>query len=255
VDKITPDMVRSWKGTQRRISALTAYDFPTAKLLDEAGIDLLLVGDSLGMTILGYPDTTQVQIEDVVHHTRAVARGVSSALIVADLPIHSYDRPDLAVQNSRRLVEAGAQAIKLEGGKAWSGQIRAITDAGIPFVGHIGMLPQHILEEGGYRTKGRTPDERRFLLDEARVIEDHGGFAVVLELIDAAVAAEISEAISIPTIGIGSGSGCDGQILVFHDLVGYFPWFKPKHATAEANVAEEIRKAARAYIDRVRGSK
>jgi 3-methyl-2-oxobutanoate hydroxymethyltransferase len=176
-------------------------------------------------------------------------------LIVADLPIHSYDRPDLAVQNSRHLVEAGAQAIKLEGGKAWSGQIRAITDAGIPFVGHIGMLPQHILEEGGYRTKGRTPDERRFLLDEARVIEDHGGFAVVLELIDAAVAAEISEAISIPTIGIGSGSGCDGQILVFHDLVGYFPWFKPKHARAEANVAEEIRKAARAYIDRVRGSR
>ena len=162
MNKITPDTIRSWKGTDRRISALTAYDFPTAKLLDEAGIDLLLVGDSLGMTVLGYPDTTHVQIQDVIHHTRAVARGVSSALLVADLPIHSYDSPDLAVQNSRRLIDAGAHAVKLEGGQACSAQIRAITDAGIPFVGHIGMLPQHVLEEGGYRTKGRTAEERTF---------------------------------------------------------------------------------------------
>jgi 3-methyl-2-oxobutanoate hydroxymethyltransferase len=150
-------MIRSWKQARRQICALTAYDFPTAKLLDEEGIDLILVGDSLGMTVLGFPDTTQVQIQDVIHHTRAVVRGVSSALVVADLPIHSYDHPDLAVQSSRLLIDAGAHGVKLEGGQACSAQIRAITDAGIPFLGHIGMLPQHVAEEGGYRRKGRTP--------------------------------------------------------------------------------------------------
>jgi 3-methyl-2-oxobutanoate hydroxymethyltransferase len=253
VNKITPDIIRSWKGTRRRITALTAYDFPTARLLDEAGIDLLLVGDSLGMTVLGYPDTTQVQMQDIIHHTRGAARGVSWALLAADLPIHSYDRPDLAVKNSRSLIDAGAHAVKLEGGQACSSQIRAITQAGIPFVGHIGMLPQHVLEEGGYRTKGRTAKERSFLLNEARAVEENGGFALVLELIVPSVAAEITRSISIPTIGIGSGTECDGQILVFHDLVGYFPWFKPKHAQSEGNVAGEIRKAVRAYIDRTRG--
>jgi 3-methyl-2-oxobutanoate hydroxymethyltransferase len=253
VNKITPEAIRSWKQARRRICALTAYDFPTAKLLDEAGIDLILVGDSLGMTVLGFPDTTNVQIQDVIYHTRAVVRGVSSALVVADLPIASYDRPDLAVQSSRLLIDAGAQGVKLEGGQACSAQIRAITDADIPFLGHIGMLPQHVAEEGGYRRKGRTPEERDYLLNEAKVIEDNGGFAVVLELIEPSVAAKITASVSIPTIGIGSGTECDGQILVFHDLVGYFPWFKPKHVKSEGNVAGEIRKAARAYIERTRG--
>jgi 3-methyl-2-oxobutanoate hydroxymethyltransferase len=253
VNKITPEAIRSWKQARRRICALTAYDFPTAKLLDEAGIDLILVGDSLGMTVLGFPDTTNVQIQDVIYHTRAVVRGVSSALVVADLPIHSYDHPDLAVQSSRLLIDAGAQGVKLEGGQACSAQIRAITDADIPFLGHIGMLPQHVAEEGGYRRKGRTPEERDYLLNEAKVIEDNGGFAVVLELIEPSVAAKITASVSIPTIGIGSGTECDGQILVFHDLVGYFPWFKPKHVKSEGNVAGEIRKAARAYIERTRG--
>jgi 3-methyl-2-oxobutanoate hydroxymethyltransferase len=232
--------------------ALTAYDYPTARILDEAGIDLLLVGDSLGMTVLGYPDTTHVQLEEVIHHTRAVARGTSAALLVADLPIHSYDDADQAVASSKRLIEAGAHAVKLEGGQACTAQIRAITAAGIPFVGHIGMLPQHVHEEGGYRIKGRTAEQQKFLLDDARAVEESGGFAVVLELIDPVAAAEITRAVSIPTIGIGSGTGCDGQILVFHDLVGYFPWFRPKHAKAEGDVAGEIRKAARAYIERTR---
>ncbi|MBV8640522.1 MAG: 3-methyl-2-oxobutanoate hydroxymethyltransferase [Verrucomicrobia bacterium] len=221
-------------------------------MLDEAGIDLLLVGDSLGMTVLGYPDTTHVQLEEVIHHTRAVARGTSAALLVADLPIHSYDDADQAVASSKRLIDAGAHAVKLEGGQACSAQIRAITTAGIPFVGHIGMLPQHVREEGGYRIKGRTAEQRKFLLDDARAVEESGGFAVVLELIDPVAAAEITRAVSIPTIGIGSGTGCDGQILVFHDLVGYFPWFRPKHVKAEGDVAGEIRKAARAYIERTR---
>jgi 3-methyl-2-oxobutanoate hydroxymethyltransferase len=203
--------------------------------------------------MLGYSDTTHVQIEDILHHTRAVARGASTALIVADLPIHTYDTPELAVRSAGRLVDAGAHAVKLEGGQACSAQIRAITEARIPFVGHIGMLPQHVREEGGYRRKGRTAEERVFLLEEARVIEENGGFALVLELVDRLVAAEITRSISIPTIGIGSGTECDGQILVFHDLVGYFPWFKPKHAKPEGDVAGEIRKAARAYIERTRG--
>ena len=182
-----------------------------------------------------------------------MARGTSSALLVADLPIHSYDNVDLAVASSKRLIDAGAHAVKLEGGQACSAQIRAITSAGIPFIGHIGMLPQHVLEEGGYRIKGRTAEQRNALLNDASAIEESGGFAVVLELIDPRVAAEITHAISIPTIGIGSGAECDGQILVFHDLVGYFPWFKPKHAKAEGDVAGEIRKAARAYIERIGG--
>ena len=251
--KITPDIIRSWKESGRKISALTAYDFPTAKLLDESGIDLVLVGDSLGMTVLGCPDTTHVQIEDVIYHTRAVARGISSALLAADLPIYSYDTAGLAVQNAGRLISAGAQAVKLEGGQACAKQIQAITAAGIPFLGHIGMLPQHVLEEGGYRRKGRTAEECDFLIEEARAIERNGGFAVVLELIEPSTAAKITRSISIPTIGIGSGTECDGQILVFHDLVGYFPWFTPKHVKPESDLASEIRKAARAYIDRTRG--
>jgi 3-methyl-2-oxobutanoate hydroxymethyltransferase len=252
VDKISPETIRSWKGTGRRISALTAYDYPTARILDEAGIDLILVGDSLGMTILGYPDTTHVQMDHMIHHTRAVARAVSSALLVADLPINSYDSPKLAVQNSMRLVAAGARAVKLEGGQACSAAIRAITNAGIPFLGHIGMLPQHVVREGGYRRKGKTAEQRIFLVEEARAIQENGGFAVVLELVEQEAAAEITRDISIPTIGIGSGTQCDGQILVFHDLVGYFPWFKPKHAVSEGDVAGEILKATRAYIDRTR---
>jgi 3-methyl-2-oxobutanoate hydroxymethyltransferase len=254
VNKITPDTIRSSKKTHRGIAALTAYDYPTARILDEAGIDLLLVGDSLGMTVLGYPDTTHVQLEEVIHHTRAVARGTSSALLVADLPIHSYENADLAVTSSKRLIDAGAHAVKLEGGRACAEQIRAITTAGIPLVGHIGMLPQHVREEGGYRIKGRTAEQRELLLDDARAVEESGGFAVVLELIDPLAAAEITRTVSIPTIGIGSGTGCDGQILVFHDLVGYFPWFKPKHAKPESDVAGEIRKAARAFIERTRTS-
>ena len=254
MNKITPDTIRSSKKTHRGIVALTAYDYPTARILDEAGIDLLLVGDSLGMTVLGYPDTTHVQLEEVIHHTRAVARGTSSALLVADLPIHSYENADLAVTSSKRLIDAGAHAVKLEGGQACAEQIRAITTAGIPLVGHIGMLPQHVREEGGYRIKGRTAEQRELLLDDARAVEESGGFAVVLELIDPLAAAEITRTVSIPTIGIGSGTGCDGQILVFHDLVGYFPWFKPKHAKPESDVAGEIRKAARAFIERTRTS-
>jgi 3-methyl-2-oxobutanoate hydroxymethyltransferase len=251
-NRVTAETIRNRKNSRDRIVALTAYDYPTAKILDEEGIDLILVGDSLGMTVLGYPDTTHVRLEDMIYHTRAVARGISSALLASDLPIRSYGDADQAVASARSLVAAGADAVKLEGGQACYQQIRAITEAGIPFIGHIGMLPQHVLEEGGYKIKGRTAEQRAFLRQEALAVQEGGAFALVLELVEPTVAAEITELISIPTIGIGSGVHCDGQILVFHDLVGYFPWLKPKHVKPEADVATAVRDAIRAFIQRVR---
>jgi 3-methyl-2-oxobutanoate hydroxymethyltransferase len=253
MSKITPDTILKRKGTGQRIVALTTYDYPTARLLDEAGVDLLLVGDSLGMTILGHPDTTQVRIEDVVHHTKAVARGVRNALVATDLPIHTYDDAASAVVNAARLIEVGANAVKLEGGQACFQQASAIIAGGIPLIGHIGMLPQHVHEEGGYRIKGKTASEREFLIEEALAIESAGAFAVVLELVHPPVAREITSLIKIPTIGIGSGHECNGEIQVFHDLVGYFPWFRPKHVRPTADVAGEIRKAVAVYISQVRG--
>ena len=252
INRVTSEAIRNRKNSRDRITALTAYDYPTAKILDESGIDLILVGDSLGMTVLGYPDTTHVTLEDMVYHTRAVARGISTTLLAADLPYRSYGSADQAVASAKRLVEAGANAVKLEGGQRYYQQIRAITDDGIPFIGHIGMLPQHVLEEGGYKIKGRTAQEREFLRQEALAVQEGGAFALVLELVESSVAAEITQLVSIPTIGIGSGAHCDGQILVFHDLVGYFPWLKPKHVKPEADVSAAIRDAVRAFIQRVR---
>jgi 3-methyl-2-oxobutanoate hydroxymethyltransferase len=233
-----------------RISALTAYDYPTARLLDESGIDIILVGDSVGMVVLGYEDTTEVTLDAIIHHTRAVARGVKRALLVADLPIHTYDTPEAAVENSRALIAAGAQAVKLEGGKSQVARIEAIVAAGIPFMAHIGMLPQSVREEGGYKVKGKTTAEADALLEDAEAVEGAGAFSVVLEIVKSEVAREITNALRIPTIGIGSGQHCDGQILVTHDLIGFFPWFTPKFVSPEASVADEIRKAAAAFIRR-----
>jgi 3-methyl-2-oxobutanoate hydroxymethyltransferase len=236
-----------------KITALTAYDYPTARLLDESGVDIVLIGDTLGMVVLGYPDTTSVTIDDMRHHTRAVARAVRRALIVADLPIATYTIPDQAVANARLLVAAGAQAVKLEGGRTHTEQIAAIHESGIPVVSHLGMLPQSVREEGGYHRKGKTPEAAEGLLADARAVEEAGAVAVVLELVQADVAERISAAISIPTIGIASGKNCDGQILVSHDLIGLFPWFVPKFVQPRAQVAEEIRKAAAAFIAETKG--
>ena len=235
-----------------KITALTAYDYPTARLLDESGIDIILVGDSLGMVVLGYEDTTRVTLEEMLHHTRAVARGVKRALLVADMPIHTYDTPEQAVATARRFADVGAQAVKLEGGANHAAQIEAITGAGIPFMGHIGMLPQSVREEGGYKVKGRTQSEAEALIADARAVERAGAFSVVLEIVVAEIARQITNAIEIPTIGIGSGEHCDGQILVTHDLIGLFPWFTPKFVSPAARVAEEIRRAATAFIERTR---
>ena len=241
---------REKKQRGERITALTAYDYPTARLLDEAGVDIILVGDSLGMVVLGYEDTTEVTLQEMVHHTRAVVRGVKRAVVVADLPIHTYDTETEAVASARQLIGAGAQAVKLEGGTSHVSQIKAILDAGIPLMAHIGMLPQSVREEGGYKLKGRTPAEAEVLLRDAAAVEAAGAFAVVLEIVATETARQITAAIQIPTIGIGSGEQCDGQILVTHDLLGLFPWFVPKFVKQEADLAGEMRRAFAAFIER-----
>ncbi len=244
------DFLKNRKAAGPAVTALTAYDYPVARMLDESGIDVVLVGDSLGMVVLGHPDTTRVTLDDMRHHLRAVRAGVSRALVVADLPIHTCDTPEAAVSNARMLIADGADAVKLEGGVSVAPQIAALVAEGIPVMGHIGMLPQHVLEEGGYRKKGVTPEAEALLLADGRAVADAGAFSVVLEIVEAAAAARITKEIPIPTIGIGSGAGCDGQILVTHDLVGLFPWFTPRFVRPEADLAGDFRRAVEAYIRR-----
>jgi 3-methyl-2-oxobutanoate hydroxymethyltransferase len=241
--KVTPADLRAMKARGERIPSLTAYDYPMARLLDECGVPMLLVGDSLGMVVLGYPDTTHVTMAEMEHHVRAAARARPRALLAADLPYHSYETPSDAVANALRLVAAGAEAIKAEGGQVILAQVRAILETGIPFIGHLGMLPQHVLEEGGYHIKGKRDSEREALLADAKALTEAGACALVLELVTPPVARQISQSIPIPTFGIGSGPDCDGQILVTHDLLGTFPWFTPKFVKRKLNSAEQMRAA------------
>ncbi len=236
------------------LATLTAYDYPSARLLDEAGVDLILVGDSLGMVVLGYEDTTHVTLAEMRHHTRAARRGVKRAVLVGDLPYKTYETPKQAVESARQLIDDGADAVKLEGGREVEPQLRALIDDGIPIIGHLGMLPQRIQEEGRYRKKGKSEDEAARLLDDAQLLDKLGVKAMVLESMFKRVAREITAAVSIPTIGIGAGNGCDGQILVTHDLIGAFPWFCPPFAIPKANVAESISQAVSAYVEDVRTS-
>jgi len=249
--KITAQSIRGMKAREK-IAALTAYDFPMARLLDEVGVPFILVGDSLGMVVLGYPDTTHVTMSDMEHHVRAAARAKLRGLLVADLPYRSYESETSAVHNAQRLVAAGAEAVKAEGGRGIVRQVRAIIDAGIPFCGHLGMLPQSIHEEGGYRVKGKTEAEHQALLADADALAQAGAFAVVLELVTPSVAKELTARIPIPTIGIGSGPDCDGQVLVTPDLLGMFPWFNPKHVKPKLNAAEQMRSVIQAWKDSIR---
>jgi 3-methyl-2-oxobutanoate hydroxymethyltransferase len=252
--KITIESIRGMKARGEKIAALTAYDFPMTRLLDEAGIPLLLVGDSLGMVVLGYPDTTHVTMDEIAHHTRAAARAKPQALLGADLPFRSYETPEQAVMNARRLIDAGAEYVKAEGGREILPQIGAIIAEGIPFLGHLGMLPQHVLEEGGkYHIKGRDEAGRARLLDDASALTEAGAFGVVLELVTPPVAKEVTERFPVATLGIGSGPDCDGQILVTHDLAGMFPWFTPKFVKPAAHCGDEIRTAAKEWMGQVRG--
>ena len=239
--KVTAEMIRRMKG--QKIPALTAYDYPMAKLLDEIGIPLILVGDSLGMVVLGYPDTTPVTLAEMEHHVRAAARAQPHALLAADLPYRSYDTVESAVAHAKRLVSAGAEAVKAEGGRQILNQVRAIIAAGIPFLGHLGMLPQSVREEGGYHVKGKVESERQALLADAQALAQAGAFALVLELVTPPVAKELTQQIPVPTLGIGSGPDCDGQILVTTDLLGTFPWFTPKFVKPRLNAADQMRAA------------
>ncbi len=243
------------KQAGEKVVVLTAYDYPTARFVSEAAVDLILVGDSLGMVILGLPDTTGVTMTDMERHIQGVRRGAPQSWIVGDLPFATYETANEGVANSRRLVDAGASAVKLEGGQSKKDVIKAITNAGIPCMGHIGMLPQRIREEGRYRRKGLTPDEATSLLDDALAVEDAGAFAVVLELVEHTVAQTISQTVKIPTIGIGSGPHCDGQVLVLHDVAGCSPWFRPKFAPAYGDVAGEFIKAAKRFVSEVKAGR
>lgn len=240
-NKVTVDTLRGMKARGEKIAALTAYDFPMTRLLDEAGVPLILVGDSLGMVVLGYPDTTHVTMAEMEHHVRAAARGKPQALLVADMPYHSYETVANAVANAKRLVAAGAEAVKAEGGREILPQVQAIIASGIPFLGHLGMLPQHVIEEGGYHIKGKKEPEHQALLADARALSEAGAFATVLELVAPKVAKEVTQAIAIPTIGIGAGPDCDGQILVTPDLLGMLPWYSLKHVKPKLNAAEQMR--------------
>ena len=242
------------KEKQEKITMLTAYDYSTAKLIDESGVNSILVGDSLGMVCLGYEDTLSVTMEDMIHHTRAVTRGAKNALVVADMPFMSYQTSVYdAVFNAGRLIKEGrAQAVKLEGGKEVVEQIRAIVNASIPVVAHLGLTPQSINAFGGFKVQGKSEEAAQRLLEEARAVEEAGAFAVVLECVPAKLAEFISKEISIPTIGIGAGAGCDGQVLVYQDMLGMYSDFVPKFAKQYAKVGEVMRKAFADYNKEVK---
>lgn len=248
--KNTVSTFREQKAKGEKISMLTAYDYSTAKLMDEAGINGILVGDSLGMVVLGYEDTLPVTMEDMIHHTAAVCRGAKNTLVVGDMPFMSYQvSVEEAVYNAGRLMKEGrCQAVKLEGGASVCLQIRAITNASIPVMAHIGLTPQSINAFGGFKVQGKSEEAAKKLLEDAKAVEEAGAFAVVLECVPAKLAELISKSISIPTIGIGAGAGCDGQILVYQDMLGLFSDFTPKFVKKYANVGEMTTQAFRDYI-------
>ena len=241
------------KAKSEKLSMLTAYDYSTAKLEDESGINGILVGDSLGNVVLGYEDTVSVTMEDMIHHGAAVARGAKNALVVVDMPFMSYEvTVEEAVRNAGRLMKEGrAGAVKLEGGVRVAEQIRAIVTAGIPVMGHIGLTPQSINVFGGFKVQGKSEEAARALLADAKAVEEAGAFAVVIEAVPAALAQMITDAVSIPTIGIGAGAGCDGQILVYQDMLGMFSDFTPKFVKRYANVGEVMREAFANYAAEV----
>jgi 3-methyl-2-oxobutanoate hydroxymethyltransferase len=252
-DQFTVQSFKAAKTEGRRISMLTAYDYATACLLDGAGTDCLLVGDSLGMVMLGYENTLQVTMDDMIHHCKAVARGTRRALLIGDLPFLSYHVGlEDSVRNAGRMIQQGLMhAVKVEGGQDVIDKIRAILKAQIPVLGHLGLTPQSINVFGGYQTQARELESARQLIDDALLLQDAGVFGIVLEKIPAALAKLVTEKLDIPTIGIGAGVHCDGQVLVTHDLLGMFPQMRPKFVKTYAPVGEQIVSAIQAYIQEV----
>ena len=248
--KNTTTSIMQMKNSGHKISMLTAYDYTTARLLDEAGVNTILVGDSLGNVILGYEDTISVTVEDMIHHSAAVARGAKNALVVTDLPFMSYQTSvyDAVVNAGRLMKEGRAGAVKLEGGKEVCPQIKAIVSAGIPVVAHLGLTPQSINTFGGFKVQGKTEAAAKKLIEDTKAVEEAGAFLLVLECVPAKLAKLVTESINIPTIGIGAGAGCDGQVLVIYDMLGMFSDFKPKFVKHFANAGDMIREAVKTYI-------
>jgi len=254
MERVTLHTIRSMKERGERITMLTAYDYPTALLLDEAGVDMLLVGDSLGMVVHGFENTLPVTLEMMILHCQAVRRGTKRALVVVDMPFMTYQVSTAeAMRNAARLLaEGGADAVKLEGGQRVADTVRALVETGIAVQGHIGLTPQSVSAFGGMRVQGKTVEAARQLLDDARALEAAGVFSLVLEGIPARLAALITRRVGVPTIGIGAGAGCDGQVLVTHDLLGLFERFTPRFVKRYATLADTMRSAFRAYCDEVR---
>lgn len=246
---VTISTFQKFRDEGKPIAMLTAYDYSTAKLMDEAGIDGILVGDSLGMTMLGYENTLPVTMDDMLHHTKPVVRGAKNALVVADMPYMSYQvSVQQAVENAGRLItEGGAQAVKLEGGAKFCPEVEAITRASIPVMGHIGLTPQSINAFGGFKVQGKTEKRARQIIEDAQALEAAGAFSIVLECIPAKLAALVTEAVSVPTIGIGSGVNCSGQILVYQDMLGMYSDLVPKFARKFADVGQAMTEGFKAY--------
>ena len=246
--------IKKMKALGEKITMLTAYDYAISSILDECNIDMILVGDSLGMVVLGYDTTLPVTMEDMLHHTKAVSRAAQNALIVADMPFLSYQiSPASALANAGRfLQEANAQAVKLEGGREYAETVQKIVSAGIPVMAHLGLTPQSIHQIGGYKVQGKKEDAARKIVEDAKILEEAGAFSLVLECIPEGLASEITHSLTIPTIGIGAGVNCDGQVLVINDMLGIYERFTPKHVKKYANLNLEIKKAVKTYIAEVK---
>ena len=252
--RITISQIREMKQKGEKIAMLTAYDYSTAKIVDEAGIPLILVGDSLGMVVLGYESTISVTMEEMLHHTKAVVRGTKRTMVIGDMPFMTYHiSVEDALKNAARFIqEGGAQAIKLEGGVTVAEKVRSIVNCGIPVMGHIGLTPQSIHQLGGYKVQGKTPETAIRMLEDAQALEEAGAFSIVLETVPAPLAALITQKIGIPTIGIGAGIGCDGQVQVINDILGSFADFVPKHAKQYTKLTDIISKAVTEYYNEVK---
>lgn len=254
LSQITTAAIRDMKQKKQKVTMLTAYDFGTAAIVDEAGIDIILVGDSLGMVVLGYDSTLPVTMEDMIHHTKAVSRGAKRAMVLGDMPFMSYQASvDEAVRNAGRfLQEAGAHGVKLEGGREVAEVTRRIASAGIPVMAHLGLTPQSVHQLGGYKVQGKGDTAAKRMIEDAQILEEAGAFAVVLECVPVPLAREITESLTITTIGIGAGVHCDGQVLVVNDMLGIFERFTPKFVKKYANLNSQMKEAVRQYCNEVR---
>ncbi len=252
--RVTANQIKEMKVEKQKIVMLTAYDYPTAKLVDEAGVPLILVGDSLGMVVLGYESTIPVTMDEMIHHTKAVVRGTKQALVIGDMPFMTYHTniSDALCNAARFIQEGGSQAVKLEGGVTVAETVKRIVDCGIPVMGHIGLTPQSVHQLGGHKVQGKTPEAAERLLMDARALEQAGAFAIVLELVPAPLSKLITQKVGVPTIGIGAGPDCDGQVQVISDLLGLFADFVPKHAKQYAKLAGSIRTAIADYMGEVK---